>query len=330
MKNGSKSVFRRVLIIMGIFTMLFSLFGCTKDNNPDIKNENGEGAGQGGYRKVAGLSFGVSGYGPGWNYNIQKSEEDNTKTIMTCEDFENSIREISCEVDDGTLESISKLMERLNIQSWNGFSKSNDFVLDGEGFSLSVDFEDGKHIYASGSNSFPKNYSEFESEFLEIVAPLVDGELARLRDKMKEEGKYSEKLEMAMINYNGRGKSGSDAYNILIRDGSSTATKADIEINSLSGEFIEPGKYRYFENPDDTDELLAKIQAVLEKYDVYKWDGYDKSTDDYNDREWFQLDFLYPEAKIGCCGCGDTEHYAEVRKELLEIICEYVGSHVQK
>lgn len=41
---------------------------------------------------------------------------------------------------------------------WNGFAGSSAYVLDGESFGLSAEFEDGTRLTASGTNAFPDGY----------------------------------------------------------------------------------------------------------------------------------------------------------------------------
>ena len=315
---------------MGIMTFLTGLLGCAQNIDIDSKDEfTGivalDDVAEGDYLKVTGCEFGTSGYTPGFNYRIYKSEEDSNVTLFDFETREDGYVTGTCEIDDATLDDISKLCKKLDIISWDKFDKSAKGVLDGSGFSLSVDFEDGTHIYATGSNFFPKNYGSFESTFENIIAPITEAERAKQCEEKYAAGAYSEKLEMAMINFKGRGASGKDEYSFLLRSNCSPA--ADITLKSVSGEFIEAGDYRYYGEADDIEEVLAKIQEVLEKYDVYKWDGYNKSTEDFNDREWFQFSFSYPEASINCYGCGDTEHYDEVRSELLTIL---IDSFIEK
>lgn len=329
---------------MGLFTMLSGMLGCKKEENVLVKPDDGLEAppmpgpddefgevgndyskdGVGEYKKVVGCHFNISGMREGFSYTIKKDEKNEGRYVLECDDHSNSISEITCSVGEDTMEKLSQLVSDRNILSWDGFSKSMRGVLDGSGFSLEVVFEDGTYVSAHGSNSFPKNYNEFEREFLEIMGPVVKAEAENIREKKFDKGDYLQPLSMAMINYKDRGASGSDSYSYLIRDDSSSSFRLEINVTSMSGDFVEPGEYHYCGSPEgfSTDELLAKIQEVLVKYKVYKWDGYDESTPDYNDREWFQLNFCYPDASISAMGCGDTKNYSKVRKELLEILAE--------
>lgn len=337
--NRKKSSWKGLMLTMGLLTLLTNAFGCTKGTNdvetpslPDdefgIEGEDFSQNGSGEYKKVTKLEFYVNGYGPCFTYDIHKDDEDANKTILVYENMEDGISEMICEVDDETIEKLSKLCAQCNVVSWDGFNRNAKGVLDGSGFGLYADFEDGTHVGSHGSNSFPKHYSEFEKGIIEIFKPVVENYMSQKQDELYQSGAYNQPLKMAMINYKGRGASGSDSYSFLFRDSTSTGNQADVTVKSVSGDLIEAGNYRYCDNPENIDELLAGIQDVLVKYDVYKWNGYDKSTDDFNDREWFQLDFYYPEASIKCCGCGDTEHYEEVRAELLQVIFEYMKPYL--
>lgn len=341
--RGRKISWRGVLILMGLFTMLAGLFGCKKNEpKPDVNNGIDEGFDFGvegedysedgpvEFRKILGIVFREWGYGPGFEYSI--FNDDNNVRCLSYNDREVSLEEVVCPIDDETLDKVGQLCADLNIMSWNKFNRNAKGVLDGTMFSLMVYFEDDKgDVYASGSNCFPKNFDRFEAGIREIMAPLIEAELVRSREEKYENGEYSVDLTYAMINYAGRGASGSDSYSISVRDKSSAAQWVEITLESDSGEFIEPGTYRYNGDPDNVNEFLARLQEVVEKYKVYKWDGYDKSTEDYNDREWFQLCFWYEgDVAIRCCGCGDTEHYAEVREELMKIVVEYLKGYLDE
>lgn len=52
--------------------------------------------------------------------------------------------------------------------SWNGVYETEFEVLDGEGFSLEMDFADGTSVRASGDNAFPEKYFSFQHAVLDI------------------------------------------------------------------------------------------------------------------------------------------------------------------
>lgn len=57
-------------------------------------------------------------------------------------------------------EELCAKLHAFGVQRWNGFSKSNPNVLDGDSFSLNIELTDGSTITAYGSNAYPKNYQE--------------------------------------------------------------------------------------------------------------------------------------------------------------------------
>ncbi len=64
------------------------------------------------------------------------------------------------EIGDSDVDKIIKLFNEYNVASWDGFRKSDKYVLDGTSFSFNVETKDGQKIYASGYMKWPKNYRE--------------------------------------------------------------------------------------------------------------------------------------------------------------------------
>ena len=61
-------------------------------------------------------------------------------------------------VMDGEMDAFSDLLDELRLADWDGFSESDPDALDGESFSLDIEFSDGGAIAACGSNRFPADY----------------------------------------------------------------------------------------------------------------------------------------------------------------------------
>ncbi len=53
-----------------------------------------------------------------------------------------------------------KIIEDCGLGAWDGFRGSDPDVLDGEGFSLEMEYDDGAAVYASGENRFPAGYHD--------------------------------------------------------------------------------------------------------------------------------------------------------------------------
>lgn len=68
--------------------------------------------------------------------------------------------ETSCPMDDADAAAIMQVFAAYDLADWDGFSESNEGVLDGEGFLLEIELTDGTSAHASGSNAFPPRYHE--------------------------------------------------------------------------------------------------------------------------------------------------------------------------
>ena len=68
------------------------------------------------------------------------------------------------EVDEKFVNDLKNILSKYDVGSWDGFKKSDKYVLDGDSFSLSVYFEDKTSISASGYMIWPKNYSNVRNE----------------------------------------------------------------------------------------------------------------------------------------------------------------------
>lgn len=76
------------------------------------------------------------------------------------------------EIDKKTIKEIINILNKYEVSEWDGFSKSDKNVLDGDSFSFWVYLEDGTDIHASGYMMWPKNYGEVRSELDRILGPL--------------------------------------------------------------------------------------------------------------------------------------------------------------
>ena len=65
--------------------------------------------------------------------------------------------------------AIVEVIDTYDMASWDGFSESRDFVLDGEGFWLDFTLTDGTRVHASGDNAFPEHYFDAIGEIWEIL-----------------------------------------------------------------------------------------------------------------------------------------------------------------
>ena len=77
-------------------------------------------------------------------------------------------------VDNTVPERLNDVYLSCRLAEWDGYSKYNPYVCDGEGFSLSIRFNDGASLYTNGMNAFPDRYAEFCAAMSEILDPIRD------------------------------------------------------------------------------------------------------------------------------------------------------------
>ena len=117
-------------------------------------------------KQVNGLKYVELGFSVGYAMNSQyhcrvERKENSDKYIVTYKP--NGVPEEDKQTTEIDKEDVKELIDKLNeynIGSWNGFQKSDKYVLDGDSFHLYLDDEDDYHISASGYMMWPKNYGE--------------------------------------------------------------------------------------------------------------------------------------------------------------------------
>ena len=81
--------------------------------------------------------------------------------------------------DPDLLQALALLVQRYDLEAWDGFSGYDPDVLDGESFSLTIQFADGGEISANGSNAFPPDYAAASHELAALLQTAYEeGKLA--------------------------------------------------------------------------------------------------------------------------------------------------------
>ena len=93
-----------------------------------------------------------------YSYEVERDEESGAMMVIYELNCGNLI--YSVPADEALMRELSAIVASTNIHKWDGFKKTNSMVMDGSGFSLSIAFEDGSMIKASGSNSFPEGFGD--------------------------------------------------------------------------------------------------------------------------------------------------------------------------
>ena len=322
--NGMK---RGLEIVMSLL-LLLSTTGCALFSGE--KGDKGLG------NKAKPNESGMSSFYYG--HNGSSMESNGSYTVRETEDgaeivFEmmrySEFGEISLPVERQLLEQLNDLYLKHKVYQWDGYSRYNPNVLDGDGFTLSISFADGKSMSAHGSNAYPDGYRDFENELDELIAPYMSELQEKIRAQKIANGVHG-KLNHVMITIIQHGKSGLDKYEIILFRKREGRNNLDIRITSVSGEFIEAGKYNYYAAVDDEDIGFDTISEIIEKHQIINWSDYDKAAEDYNNSEWFQISFDYDEGHISAMGSEHPENYDAFRKELLEYITEMMKKVAEK
>ena len=326
---------RKVVVILGLGALIASLFGCSgKTDDPVDPTEIGgvkgnDGAGDNAVENESGLaefSYSYSGSVGGGDRSYSVTKEDGVITFEYSNLFNIDYGDLSCQVKQELLDELYSLYIDQNIARWDGFDKTNSDVLDGYGFSVYMAFEDGGTLTACGSNASPEGYSEFEERLEEIFAPYVE-ELESHANAEKIEKGVSGNLDSIMVTFKQHGESGDDEYNINIYKAEDRENNFDVTIKSVSGEFFEAGRYRYYCSLEDEAIDFEGFQEIIEKYDLVKWMGYDETAENYNDCEWFQLDFSFSEdGYISAMGTEHPENYDQFRSDFLKHLADVIGN----
>ncbi|MBO4477489.1 MAG: hypothetical protein J5757_04055 [Lachnospiraceae bacterium] len=267
------------------------------------------------YRYIASIG------GDSYSYKLTFSETP----IFTYESMVHPFGEVTMETDAETAAKVAALYETHKLWKWDGFSRSARHVLDGDGFSLSIRFRNGKSMYAHGSNAYPKGYGDFRTDMREVFRPLEAAVIERENRKIIERGVHG-KMTSVMANFIQKGQSGSDRYELLLYKPDLREKNLTLQVKSVSGAVFEKGTFSIYDTLPDTPGFFEKVDALIKKYDIMEWYGWDKPAEDYNNAEWFQVHFCYEDGSIGAMGTLHPKNYDAFREELILLMKEAADS----
>lgn len=148
---------KKILILIIVMLMIIST-GCEKK-----EEEKYDG-------KIISFSYNYGGFSKGYyNYSIEVKDD---KVIFEANGHNGVDLNINKEIDSSKLEELAKLINKEKIYEWNNFEEKKEGVLDGNSFSLTIKYDDGKTITAKGYMKYPKNYDEKMSKLLEFIDSL--------------------------------------------------------------------------------------------------------------------------------------------------------------
>ena len=95
---------------------------------------------------------------------------------------------MTCQPEQALLIELDALCREFSVAKWNGFDENDPDALDGDGFSLRIEYKDGGKLSAYGSNAYPKGYSDFRKKMNALMKPYVCKMIAEEIRKKIEKG----------------------------------------------------------------------------------------------------------------------------------------------
>ena len=142
------------LLIIGAF---FVVTGCGEKGKP---NESA----------ISVFSYHYGSFFEGYyGYDIEYTDG---KIMFTAKGRNGVDLDINKDIDKAKLDELAKLINEEKIYKWNDFSESDDNVMDGYGFGLKVEYEDGGYIEASGYGKYPDDYDKHHKALVTFLESL--------------------------------------------------------------------------------------------------------------------------------------------------------------
>lgn len=163
----------RIIVIMSLCMCLLSLTGCGSTKTAEEL----------GALRAFKYSFG-SYSGGSYVYSIaSETDDDGSERVMLRSKVENieHPEETSRVVDGSVLDELSAIIFENGIANWDGFSESDDSILDGYGFVLEAQFENGT-IAAMGYMKEPRGYEKAHTVLVDYLTQIADGKHANNND----------------------------------------------------------------------------------------------------------------------------------------------------
>ena len=104
-------------------------------------------------------------------YEISLKNNKYSVTIYQNGVSDDEIKEFT--VSEDFISKLEEILNKYEVSKWDGFDKSNKYVLDGNSFSLNVYFMDDKNVNASGYEEWPSNYNNVRSELDNLFSSLI-------------------------------------------------------------------------------------------------------------------------------------------------------------
>ena len=106
-------------------------------------------------------------------YIILKGDNEHGASVKLRNESAEERREFPVRSED--VLRLEEILNRYKVGKWDGFHKSNKYVLDGNSCSMYVKTKDGTHIEANGYMRYPAKYKEVRQELDGLFEDLYRG-----------------------------------------------------------------------------------------------------------------------------------------------------------
>jgi len=222
------------------------------------------------------------------------------------------------------MDSLEAICSKHKIHRWDGFRGNNQYVCDGDGFSLSIRYEDGRKVDAHGMNSYPNGFREFRDDLYELCNPIRDHIWEMARQRKREKGVSGDLQGMLWV-FSNHYPGPDYTYEALIRHDALIENNVDITIKHSDGSIFPEGDFRIYCRVTDDKIHWDKFAALIQKHRLARWCDFDEHDTENKAAEWFQVGFDFDEGEINASGSAHPEDYDAFREEFLQLFVNTFG-----
>lgn len=209
---------------------------------------------------------------------------------------------------------LGQLAAQYRMDKWDGFDKVNQHILDGEQFKLYITLADGKTIKASGSNAYPKNFTEPMRE----VGALID-ELMRTYSNMYPKQIQSEDLVYFSLVFRNEPYATSE-FKVLCYD---NGEDKELNVRIRGREDLMDGEYEFVGTCEDFP--FDEVQAIIRRHDIPSWNGWAMTE---GDEEQFNLELNYESGEmLEAYGTVHPKNYDAFHEEITDLLMGFIAEN---
>ena len=163
------------LSIMVLSVLILGIAGCgAGQKKPSQPGRNISGAQEVNSRSARILSISYeygSFFGGYWDFELHLEDD---QVLLSAQGSNGVDLDINSQpVPDNVLVELQDIIAGNGVMLWDGFSKRDDDVLDGYSFALSINYENGEELSASGYMMEPDNYEQGHAALSEYLLALA-------------------------------------------------------------------------------------------------------------------------------------------------------------